>query len=67
MTWILLRLGWGNIGAIVALGLLPLVALTLDGASRPESGVRQTAVDIESAVDNITATGLADEAVSPAG
>ena len=63
----LLRLGWGNIGAVVALGLLPLVALTLDGASRHESAMRQSAADIESVVDNSTATLLADEAVSPAG
>jgi hypothetical protein len=65
VTWILLRLGWGNIGAIVALGLLPLVALALDGPSRHESGMQKTAIDVEAVVDN-TAT-LVDEAVSPAG
>ena len=67
MTWILLRLGWGNIGAIIALGLLPLVALTLDGASRHESGPLQSAAEFESVGDNSTATVLVDEAVSPAG
>ena len=67
MTWILLRLGWGNIGAIIALGLLPLVALTLDGASRHESGLRQPVADMESVGDNSTATVLVDEAVLPAG
>jgi hypothetical protein len=68
VTWMLLRLGWGNSGAIIALALLPLVSLALDGASRHESGMRQTAVDIAPGVDNNTATGPdADGAVSPAG
>ena len=68
MTWMLLRLGWGNISAIIALALLPLVSLALDRASPYESGMWQTAVDMEPIADGNTATGPdADGTVWPAG
>lgn len=68
MTWILLRLGWGNIGAIIALALLPLVSLAVDGSSPYDSRLPQAAADIERVADNDALTGGdAERPVSPAG
>ena len=65
MDWILLRLGWGNISAIIALALLPLVSLTVDGSS-PYEATLQQAGDIEP-VENYALTGRDEIATSPAG
>ena len=65
MDWVLLRMGWGNISAIIALALLPLVSLTVVGSSTYESGLQQAA-DIEP-VENYALTGRDEIAISPAG
>ena len=64
MTWTLVRLGWGNISAIAALALLPLVSLTMVGPSTHDLGLQQAAKT--EPVENYALPGPDEVAISPA-